>query len=218
MLLGPASGVYVDESYPYELGPLNVSTFTYAPSLRPLNPPVMRTKSIPIFSMSSLFTFLFFLLQCSLPCSRTSTPSSTSWRVSVESFPVLSMTSSARSSHLTGATVFQYEFIALFIYDMFFCRYVVFAPWPLAGDEGISLRPEDHLDNIDWVAIWWNLLYPNVNSSILICLFVVGWKRGSRLERKFSVVRPLVDRLPLGRLQRWSHHCLQQNRLCQGLF
>ena len=60
MLLAPASGVYVDDSYPYEFGPLNVSTFTYSPSLRPLNPPVMRTKSILIQHDVTVYFFVFF--------------------------------------------------------------------------------------------------------------------------------------------------------------
>ena len=37
--------VYQDTSYPYSMGPLNVSTLTYSPNLMPLNPPAMRTKS-----------------------------------------------------------------------------------------------------------------------------------------------------------------------------
>ena len=46
VLVSPSLALYVDYSYPYEMGPLNVSTLTYSPTLMPLNPIPMRTKSI----------------------------------------------------------------------------------------------------------------------------------------------------------------------------
>ena len=77
--VGVCRGLYVDESYPYDFGPLNVSTFTYSPSLRPLNPPVMRTKSEQDSLFLSIATSQILVKYCE--CCLTSVCSDSSGRV-----------------------------------------------------------------------------------------------------------------------------------------
>lgn len=51
-------------------------------------------------------------------------------------------------------------------------RFVVMSPWPLASDEEVSIRYEDHLENLDWVFTRTNYTYHCINQMqyfLIVC-------------------------------------------------